>query len=119
LVVSDDSGARCAAATDNVAVRVNAPPIADAGPDREAFLGGAHDAILFDASGSSDPDQDPLSFIWDLGDGSRKAGARVYHSYARPGRYVVKLLVDDGTASSCGKVVDEAVVEAKTRTADG
>ena len=98
---------------------MNAPPIADAGPDREAYLGGAHDAILFDAGGSSDPDGDPLSFVWDLGDGNRKAGAKVYHHYSRPGRYVVNLLVDDGTGTACGQVVDQAIVEARTRTADG
>ncbi len=117
LVVNDDSGASCSAASDSAMIRVNSPPLADAGPDREAFLGGAHDAILFDASGSSDPDSDPLSFIWDLGDGNRKAGARVYHTYARPGRYVVTLLADDGTGTACGAVADEIIVEARIRTA--
>ncbi|MBB6647437.1 PKD domain-containing protein [Halobellus ruber] len=48
--------------TVNVTVRPgNTPPIADAGPDRTA-TGGT--AVELNASGSSDPDGDRLSFLW-------------------------------------------------------
>ncbi len=115
LAVTDDSGSSCAIATDAAVVRVNAPPLATAGPDREVYIGGAHDAVLFDASGSRDPDGDPLSYLWDLGDGNRKMGAKVYHTYSQPGRYTVRLIVRDSTGTSCGTATDKLVVEAKAR----
>ena len=95
--VTDDSGARCATATDIARVRVNAPPVAAAGGDREGFVGGAHDQLLFDASASTDADGQPLSYLWDLGDGVTRTGEKVLHAYAEPGEYAVRLGVADGT----------------------
>jgi len=115
LKLTDDSGAVCGVAEDSVRVKVNSPPVAQAGPDREALLGGAHDAVAFDATGSLDPDQDPLTFLWDFGDGVTDSGAKVAHAYAKPGRYVVKLRVRDGSGTGCGEVWDEAIVDVKER----
>jgi len=42
---------------------LNLPPIADAGGPYIAFEG---TTVVFDASGSYDPEDDPLGFIWDL-----------------------------------------------------
>ena len=42
-------------------VMVNAPPVADAGSDREVWIGGANDAILLDGSASTDPDGQALT----------------------------------------------------------
>ena len=41
LTVTDDQGSTCSATTDSMDVVVNAPPVADAGKDREVFIGGA------------------------------------------------------------------------------
>lgn len=62
------------------------------------------DAIPLDASGSSDPDNDTLSYTWDFGDGTppaRTTSARTTHSYARVGNYTVKVTADDGRGGSC------------------
>jgi len=40
---------------------VNVRPVADTGPDKAVFVG---DTVCLDGSGSSDPDEDPLSFNW-------------------------------------------------------
>ena len=37
------------------------PPVADAGPDQTVFVG---DTVQLDGSGSSDVDNDPLTFQW-------------------------------------------------------
>jgi outer membrane protein OmpA-like peptidoglycan-associated protein len=62
------------------------------------------DAIPMDATGSSDPDNDTLSYTWDFGDGTppaRTTSIRTTHSYARVGNYTVKVTADDGRGGSC------------------
>ena len=50
----------------------------------------------FDGSGSSDPNDDALTYSWDFGDGSRGSGETVTHVYRAAGTYEVALTVSDG-----------------------
>lgn len=53
-------------------------------------------AVRLDASGSSDPDGDPLTFTWTFGDGSpAAAGSVVTHTYPVPGRFTATLTARD------------------------
>ncbi|MDX6750366.1 PKD domain-containing protein [Geminicoccaceae bacterium 1502E] len=115
LEVTDDSGSACAVGRDTVRVLVNAPPVAHAGGDREGFVGGAHDELLFDATQSADADGQPLSYVWELGDGVRLAGDRVRHSYAEPGLYDVRLVARDGSGLPCGEASDQVSVRLRGR----
>ena len=92
LTVSDDSGTASATAQARVQVRINARPIADAGPDRLVAPG---QEIRFDGSASADPDGKVVDYRWDFGDGGSATGVAVTHAYARPGRYQVRLQVRD------------------------
>ncbi len=58
--------------------------------------------VSFDASASSDPEGDELSFAWDFGDGSSdtESGASVSHNYGANGAYEVRLTVSDGNGGS-------------------
>jgi hypothetical protein len=56
--------------------------------------------ILFDGSQSSDPNDDPLYFYWDFGDGGKSTNEKTSHIYRNPGEYLITLTVDDGMASS-------------------
>ncbi len=74
-------------------VRVNAAPVAafTVSP-ATAYIGVP---VTFDATGSSDPDGDPLTFAWDFGDSGTAAGATATHAYAAKGRFMVTLTVSD------------------------
>jgi PKD repeat protein len=115
LFVTDDSGTGCNTAEDAVNVRVNAPPVPDAGGNREGFSGGANDGLIFDASNSHDPDGDSLTFLWDFGDGETAQGQKVRHKFRTPGQYAVKLKVDDGTGLTSGIQWDEITVRIRKR----
>jgi hypothetical protein len=56
--------------------------------------------ILFDGSQSFDPNDDPLNFYWDFGDGNSTTGEKARYIYQNAGEYLVTLTVDDGMASS-------------------
>ena len=115
LGVTDDSGTACGRVEDTADVIVNATPVAAAGPDRQAFLGAAYDAVVFDAAESTDADGDPLTYAWDFGDGTSDTGPTVTHAYTSPGRYVVRLTVWDGTGLPCGQSQDEVIVDVRER----
>lgn len=93
LTVIDDSGASNAAATDEAIISVNHRPVAVAGSD----VATSNLRFSFDGTGSSDPDGDALTYLWDFGDGEQGSGAQVTHTYATGGTYPVVLRVDDGS----------------------
>ena len=54
----------------------------------------------FDATGSSDPDNDQLTYSWRLGDGVDASGVTAMHVYRAAGTFTVTLTVSDGSAST-------------------
>ncbi len=76
----------------------NNPPVADAGGPYSGEAGTT--LIQFDGSGSSDADNDSLTFEWEFGDGTLATGMMPTHTYAAAGVYEVRLVVDDGQARS-------------------
>lgn len=52
--------------------------------------------VSFDASESSDPDGDVLTYTWDFGDGESASGVLLTHTYRDAGTFVATLVVDDG-----------------------
>jgi len=72
---------------------VNRAPTARARVDRTAaFIG---ELFTFNASASYDPDDDPLAYSWDLGDGAVEPGPEVSHAYTKEGTYKINLTVTD------------------------
>jgi VCBS repeat-containing protein len=89
-------GTSNATVTLNVAppVSTNQSPTANAGPDQTA---NEDLAVLFNGTGSSDPDSDVLTYSWNFGDGSPLATSGTpTHVYANSGTYTVVLTVNDG-----------------------
>jgi hypothetical protein len=64
------------------------------------YLGAVNTSIAFDGSLSSDPENDPLTYAWDFGDGATGTGATPTHSYPATGIYNVCLTVHDGSLDS-------------------
>jgi hypothetical protein len=76
----------------------NRAPVAKAGPNQSARV---DQVVTFDGSASFDPDGDPLTYLWNFGDGTPPAiGATAAHAYTEPGLYTVTLTVSDRTVSA-------------------
>ena len=56
--------------------------------------------VSFDASSSSDPEGDTLTYAWEFGDGGGQQGVRVTHAYAARGDYFVQLTVRDAKGAT-------------------
>lgn len=77
----------------------NRAPIAAASADPTA--GDLPLVVNFSGQGSSDPDNDPLTYEWDFGDSTPKgSGQTVEHTYTKAGRYTATLTVRDNQGAS-------------------
>ncbi len=82
-----------------LAVQANQPPTAVVTADRTTADVGTF--ILFDGTGSSDPDGTVVTYSWDFGDGSPVVtgdafeAEMVFHSFGADGVYTVTLTVTD------------------------
>ena len=111
LTVDDKKGTVCSSDVTNINVRINTPPVADAGPNHVCCLDTVSE---FDGSQSYDADGDTLTYTWDFGDGATGDGAKVTHVYKTIGKYLVTLTVNDNSGTSCDTASDSftAVVNA-------
>jgi glucose/arabinose dehydrogenase len=77
----------------------NQAPIASSSATPQ--VGSAPLLVAFNASASTDPDKDPLTYSWDFGDGSPAgSGVTVNHTYENSGMYTAVLTVSDGRGGS-------------------
>ena len=91
-------------------VATNAAPVANAGGP---YTGVEGSPITFDATASTDPDNNIETYTWDFGDGTTGSGAIVQHTFANGGTYPVMLTVTDAddassTATATATVSDVA-----------
>ena len=52
--------------------------------------------VDFSSAGSSDPEDQPLTYAWTFGDGATSTVANPSHTYAQAGQYTARLTVSDG-----------------------
>jgi len=97
----------------------NRPPVARLTAPAQAQVG---EAVPLDASASSDPDGDALSYTWDFGDGTPPAKttfARNTHMYARVGNYTARVTVDDGKGGTNSATAPITVIQKFVLTEQG
>ena len=111
LIVNDG---KVDSAPDTVVISTeNSPPVANAGPDQTRFV---TETVTLNGSGSSDVDGDPLTYAWSFvskpasdtkSDAVLLNADTVSPSFVidESGTYVVRLVVNDGTADSAPDTV--------------
>src|SRR6185295_49884 len=72
----------------------NQIPVATAGSDTNKGLNPL--TVHFSSAGSFDPNGDPLTFLWDFGDGTSTTTPNPTKVYPNQGTYTVELTVSDG-----------------------
>ena len=92
LPVVNTSTVRAVEAPGGGSANIPCPPNADAGGPYDGNVG---EPIYFDGSGSTDPNNDIVSYVWHFGDGTTGYGEYVSHVYSEPGVYNVTLTVTD------------------------
>jgi PKD repeat protein len=93
-----------------VTVVANQPPAASINGPYSSAEG---TTITFSSDGSTDPNEDELSYKWTFGDGTTSTAASPTHAYADNGTYVVTLRVTDpsgatGTAATTANITNVA-----------
>jgi hypothetical protein len=102
-IVSDSQSATNQTSWKVTVLNINRPPVAVANVDFPNAGIGVD--VTFDATGSADPDNDMLTYIWNFGDGSPTLGGKsVQHSYTVPGIYKAEVTV----AEASGPLSDKA-----------
>ena len=56
--------------------------------------------VHFSSAGTSDPDNQPLTYLWTFGDGTSSTQANPQHIYTRNGEFTVRLQVSDGSLAT-------------------
>ena len=73
-------------------------------------------AVSFSSAGSSDPENQPLTYSWTFGDGTTSTAANPSHTYAQPGQYSVRLSVSDGANTTLATPLTISVGSPPTAT---
>lgn len=70
--------------------------------------------VTFSSAGSSDPEGQPITYLWTFGDGATSTAANPVHIYAQAGPYVARLAVSDGVNTTLGAPFTISVGNAPT-----
>lgn len=98
----------------------NLPPQAIIQIQSGSLIAEGNTTINFDGGSSFDPEREPLTFIWDMGDGNTENTANPRpHKYSKPGTYIVALTVTDpsGAQSTAQQYVQVSAAQTTTQPA--
>lgn len=89
------------------------PPVANANPNTPVLsssiaMAYASQGILFTGS-ATDPNNLPLTYAWDFGDGSTGSGGNTSHSYIGAGVYTVSLTVRNSNGGTASGTIPQSI----------
>ena len=84
-------------------VVVNQPPSILSGPTATPNPASVGSAVQFSVT-ATDPENDPLTYTWNFGDGQTGTGSMPSHSYASAGTFTASVAVSDGPHTVSGSV---------------
>lgn len=103
VMVTDDYGNPVAASVTVLVIAPNMPPSVN--PTATPSSGDAPLTALF-AAKAVDPNGDPLTIMWDFGDGATASNEpSPVHTYGTPGTYTAVVTASDGIYTATGQVV--------------
>lgn len=115
MICASDGAAGTCQAVSIVVINTNNQPHADPGGP---YAAGTGQLVVFDGSGSYDPDGNNLTYAWNFGDSHTGTGVQATHTYTAAGNYNVSLTVtDDGTPplSDTGYTVADVLTSVPVR----
>ena len=86
----------------NVIEGKSAAPIIAIAVDTEVAV---DEHVLFDASDTTDPESEAMTFVWSFGDNSTDEGDVLKHAFGEEGTYTVTLAVTDASGNTSSKDV--------------
>jgi glucose/arabinose dehydrogenase/PKD repeat protein len=92
----------------------NQPPVVVAAGEPTTGLSPLQ--VGFSSAGTFDPEGQPLSYLWNFGDGATSTQANPSHTYAAVGPYVATLRVSDGFSFILSNTIDITVGTPPTPT---
>jgi hypothetical protein len=95
-MIIDKDGGRGVTYRPLTVTNVNQPPSVSAG---NPYTGNEGAAIVMTATGT-DPNNDPLTYTWNFGDGTTGSGNSISHVYADNGTYSATVTVNDGSLTA-------------------
>lgn len=107
VTTDDGRGLANSVSREEIYARVNAPPLANAGPDRVVCPG---QEVVFGTS-SYDPDGRVTQWIWRFSDGVTLEGQNTRRTFEKSGPVAVELSVVDDSGSACNGGIDVAMLQ--------
>ena len=110
VTVTNTAGGSAVGSTTALIAAPAKPPVANAGGPYSGTTGAV---IAFSAAGSSDPQNSPLTYAWNFGDGTTGTGIAPTHTYASANVYAIGLTVSNGVGLSSTASTQAVVTAAK------
>ncbi len=107
IYADDGTGLSNSITQSSITVKINRPPVADAGKDTTVCAG---DFIVFNGLKSFDPENGLLKYVWVINDSLRMEGSNVVHKFRWGGVYRIKLIVTDDSGLPCNSGEDDKIV---------
>lgn len=107
LTVDDGQGLSNSVVQKTVIVKINRPPVANAGVDTTVCSG---DIVVLNGLKSIDPENGLLKYVWSINDSIKIEGSNAVYKFRKGGVYKIKLHVTDDSGLPCNIGEDEKII---------